>query len=168
MKKHIRWFYPRWLFKHNLVEIYKNERVNVNDVFFYRYINNISHREMDKQVDKAALTKIKRKYALIILTVNLDILNSISRSWAYLVDEATENQRTPFNVIFILGNKGDPLPKDQILVNSNSVIKGRNLLKLINSFLLGSELYLSNVHQCLDNECAKCGLGKHLVKYSFD
>ncbi len=30
---------------------------------------------------------------------------------------------------------------------------------------LDSESYLSNVRKCLENECTKRGLGKHIVKY---
>jgi hypothetical protein len=31
--------------------------------------------------------------------------------------------------------------------------------------ILDSESYLSDVRKCLENECAKRGLGKHIVKY---
>jgi len=34
-----------------------------------------------------------------------------------------------------------------------------------NKFILDSETYLSNIRQCLENECTKRGLGKHIVKY---
>ncbi len=32
-------------------------------------------------------------------------------------------------------------------------------------FILDSESYLSDVRKCLENECTKRGLGKHIVKY---
>ena len=67
---------------------------------------------MNEQVYKDILTEIKRKRALIILIVDLlDIPNSISRSWAHLVDQTMENQKASSNVIFVLGNKVDLLPK---------------------------------------------------------
>jgi hypothetical protein len=61
--------------------IYKNEQVNVNDVFFFKYTNEILHCEVNEQVYQDILTEIKRKCALIILIVDLlDIPNSINRS----------------------------------------------------------------------------------------
>ncbi|CAF0711988.1 unnamed protein product [Adineta steineri] len=131
------------------VEIYKNylssnlqkRTSQCQRCFLYKYTNDISHCEVNEQVYKDILTEIKRKRALIILIVDLlDIPNSISQSWSHLVDQTTENQNTSPNIIFVLGNKVDLLPKD-------------------------SDSYLSNVRKCLENECTKRGLGKHIVKY---
>ncbi len=84
--------------------------------FLFKYTNDISHCEVSEQVYKDILTEIKRKRGLIILIVDLlDIPNSISRSWAHLVDQTTENQTTSSNVIFVLGNKVDLLPKGKFL-----------------------------------------------------
>ena len=33
------------------------------------------------------------------------------------------------------------------------------------NWILDSESYLSDLRQCLENECTKHGLRKHLVKY---
>ncbi|CAF0967803.1 unnamed protein product [Rotaria sp. Silwood1] len=43
----------------------------------------------------------------------LDIPNSISRSWSHIIDQSTENHNTSPNIIFVLGNKVDRLPKGQ-------------------------------------------------------
>ncbi|CAF4967462.1 unnamed protein product, partial [Rotaria sp. Silwood1] len=76
------------------------------------------------------------------LSTNLQKTNN--RSWSHLIDESTENLHTSPNIIFILGNKVDHFTK---------------------GFILDSENYLSDVRKCLENECTKRGLGKHIVKY---
>ncbi len=45
------------------------------------------------------------------------IPNSISRSWSHLIDESTENHNTSPNIIFILDNKIDLLPKSKFILN---------------------------------------------------
>jgi ribosome biogenesis GTPase A len=71
---------------------------------------------VNEQVYQDILTEIKRKRALIILIVDLlDIPNSISRSWTHLVDQTKENHKTSPNIIFVLGNKVDLLPKGRFV-----------------------------------------------------
>jgi ribosome biogenesis GTPase A len=130
---------------------------------------------VNEQVYQDILTEIKRKRALIILIVDLlDIPNSISRSWAHLVDQSTENQNTSPNIIFVLGNKVDLLPKGRFvyyfhhtkMIGKIAYICFQNVSKFTNkNFILDSESYLSDVRKCLENECTKRGLGKHIVKY---
>ncbi len=38
-------------------------------------------------------------------------------------------------------------------------------IQINNYFILDNETYLSDVRKCLENECRKSGLGKHIVKY---
>lgn len=80
--------------------------------FLFKYANDISHCEVNEQVYKDILAEIKRKHALIILIVDLlDIPNSISRLWANLIDQTENDRKTSPNIIFVLGNKVDLLPK---------------------------------------------------------
>ncbi|CAF5098993.1 unnamed protein product, partial [Rotaria sp. Silwood1] len=65
------------------------------------------------------------------------------RLWSHLIDQSKENRNTSPNIIFVLGNKVDLLAK------------GKQY-----------ETYLSNVRQCLENECTKRSLGKHIIKYN--
>ena len=84
--------------------------------FLFKYTNDISHCEVNEQVYDDILTEIKRKRALIVLIVDLlDIPNSISRSWIHLVDQTANNHRTSSNIIFVLGNKVDLLPKGRFV-----------------------------------------------------
>ncbi|CAF1012282.1 unnamed protein product [Rotaria sordida] len=134
-------FVPVEIYKHYLSTNLQKRTSQCQRCFLFKYTNEISHCEVNEQVYKDILTEIKRKRALIILIVDLlDIPNSISRLWAHLIDETAKNHHTSSNIIFVLGNKVDLLPKD-------------------------NETYLSNVRQCLENECTKRGLGKHIVKY---
>ena len=128
-------FMPVEIFKHHLSSNLQKRSSQCQRCFLFKYTNEISQCEVNEQVYKNILSEIKRKRGLIILIVDLlDLPNSISQSWSHLADETTSN------VIFVLGNKVDLLPKD-------------------------NQSYLSDVQQCLENECAKRGLGKHLVKY---
>ncbi|CAF1108126.1 unnamed protein product [Adineta ricciae] len=134
-------FIPVEIFKHHLSSNLQKRTSQCQRCFLYKYTNEISHCEVDEQVYRDILAEIKRKRALIILIVDLlDIPNSISQSWAHLVDQTSERTKSSSNIVFVLGNKVDLLPKD-------------------------SESYLSDVRKCLENECTKRGLGKHLVKY---
>ncbi|UJR29207.1 hypothetical protein I4U23_010421 [Adineta vaga] len=134
-------FIPVEIYKHYLMSNLQKRTSQCQRCFLYKYTNEISHCEVNEQVYKDILTEIKRRRGLIILIVDLlDIPNSISQSWAHLVDQTTDQSNSSRNLIFVLGNKVDLLPKD-------------------------SESYLSDVRKCLENECTKRGLGKHIVKY---
>ncbi|CAM4767546.1 unnamed protein product [Rotaria magnacalcarata] len=134
-------FMPIEIYKRFLSTSLQKRTSQCQRCFLFKYTNDISHCEVNEQVYKDILTEIKRKRALIILIVDLlDIPNSISRLWANLVDQTAETHKKSPNIIFVLGNKVDLLPKD-------------------------SESYLSNVRHCLEHECTKRGLGRHIVKY---
>ncbi|CAF1024683.1 unnamed protein product [Rotaria sp. Silwood1] len=124
----------------------KNKPGFISVEIYKHYLStNLQKRTINEQIYNDILKEIKRKRALVILILDLlDIPNSISRSWSHLIDESTENLHTSPNIIFILGNKVDHFTK---------------------GFILDSENYLSDVRKCLENECTKRGLGKHIVKY---
>ncbi|CAF0924176.1 unnamed protein product [Rotaria sordida] len=150
-------FVPVEIYKHYLSTNLQKRTSQCQRCFLFKYTNEISHCEVNEQVYKDILTEIKRKRALIILIVDLlDIPNSISRLWAHLIDETAKNHHTSSNIIFVLGNKVDLLPKGKFDEES---------IQTNNKFILDNETYLSNVRQCLENECTKRGLGKHIVKY---
>ncbi len=103
---------PVEIYKQHLSTNLQKRTSQCQRCFLFKYTNEISHCEVDEKIYKTILTEIKRKRALIILIVDLlDIPNSISRSWSHLVDQTTDNPNTPSNVIFVLGNKVDLLPK---------------------------------------------------------
>ena len=103
---------PVEIYKHHLSSNLQKRASQCQRCFLLKYTNDISHCEVNEQVYRDILTEIKRKRALIILIVDLlDIPNSISRSWSHLVDQTTNHQNTSPNVIFVLGNKVDLLPK---------------------------------------------------------
>lgn len=115
-KIYFRGFIPVEIYKHHLSTNLQKRTSQCQRCFLYKYTNDISHCEVNEQVYKDILTEIKRKRGLIILIVDLlDIPNSISRSWAHLVDQTTENQNTSSNIIFVLGNKVDLLPKGRFV-----------------------------------------------------
>lgn len=49
-------------------------------------------------------------------------------------------------------------------MNTINIGNGRYLNKII-KFISDSDSYLSDVRKCLENECTKRGLGKHIIKY---
>ena len=96
---------------------------------------------MNEEVYQQILNEIKRKRALIVLIVDLlDIPNSISRSWTKFLQDKSSS-----NLIFVLGNKVDLLPKGK-----TKIVVKRNDEEFIVS---DNDDYLSNVRQCLMNEC---------------
>ncbi|CAF3597432.1 unnamed protein product, partial [Rotaria sp. Silwood2] len=109
-------FIPVEIYKHYLLTNLQKRTSQCQRCFlYYKYTNDISHCEVNEQVYKDILTEIKRKHAVIILIVDLlDIPNSISGSWTHLADQITDNHNSSANIIFILGNKVDLLPKDRL------------------------------------------------------
>ncbi len=111
-----RGFIPVEIYKHYLSSNLQKRTSQCQRCFLFKYTNDISHCEVNEQIYKDILSEIKRKRALIILIVDLlDIPNSISRSWAHLADQTADNQKTSPNVIFVLGNKIDLLPKGKFI-----------------------------------------------------
>ena len=105
---------PAEIYKHHLSSNLQKRASQCQRCFLLKYTDDVSHCEVNEQVYKNILTEIKRKRALIILIVDLlDIPNSISRSWSHLVDQTTDDQNTSPNIIFVLGNKVDLLPKGE-------------------------------------------------------
>jgi ribosome biogenesis GTPase A len=138
---YLRGFIPVEIYKHYLSSNLQKRTSQCQRCFLFKYTNDISHCEVNEQVYQDILTEIKRKRALIILIVDLlDIPNSISRSWAHLVDQTTENQSTTPNIIFVLGNKIDLLPKGRFVFKDFFTTMNKNeTMKYYHSFENSSE-----------------------------
>ena len=171
-----RGFVPVEIYKHHLSKDLQKRASQCQRCFLFKYVDEISRCEVSEDVYKNILSEIKRKRALIILLVDLlDLPNSISRSWAHLVDQTDGNKKASRNIVFVVGNKVDLLPKGRFVfwsrkTSAHCILVARRrrsewLQWIENVLVLDSDSYLSNVRQCLENECEKRGLGKHLVKY---
>ena len=115
-----RGFIPVEIYKRHLSKSLQKRTSQCQRCFLYKYTDEISQCEVNEQVYQDILTEIKRKRALIILVVDLlDMPNSISRSWSHLVDQTTTNLRTSQNIVFVLGNKVDLLPKGKFHYDKN-------------------------------------------------
>ncbi|CAF3708768.1 unnamed protein product [Rotaria sp. Silwood1] len=113
-----RGFIPVEIYKHYLSTNLQKRTSQCQRCSLFSYTNPISHCQVNEHIYRDILTEIKRKRALIILIVDLlDITNSISRSWTHLVDQTTDYHNTSPNIIFVLGNKVDLLPKCRFVCN---------------------------------------------------
>ncbi|CAF4600163.1 unnamed protein product, partial [Rotaria sp. Silwood1] len=111
-------FIPVEIYKHYLSTNLQKRTSQCQRCSLFSYTNPISHCQVNEHIYRDILTEIKRKRALIILIVDLlDITNSISRSWTHLVDQTTDYHNTSPNIIFVLGNKVDLLPKCRFVCN---------------------------------------------------
>ena len=104
------------IYKHHLLKELQKRASQCQRCFLFKYTEEISRCEVSEDVYQNILREIKRKRALIILIVDLlDLPNSISRSWAHLVDQTEGNTKASRNIVFVLGNKVDLLPKGRFV-----------------------------------------------------